>query len=148
MSWGRVLAAVMMLLWSFSIGAQQQSAEVPGAETEITLPPAPTLENLEAGVRSQVNDLRQAVEGLIADETASTRVVGTAVGQLGSLYLLYDFIEAAEDCLVTARRLDPENFFWPYFLGALYTLVGQPEKAEEALTGALEVKPGDLPTLI
>ena len=148
MSWRRVLAALTMVLWSLPIGAEPQSAEAPGAETEITLPLAPTLENLETGVRSQVIDLRQAVEGLVADETASTRVVGTAVGQLGSLYLLYDFIEPAEDCLVTARRLDPENFFWPYFLGALYTLVGQPDRAEEALIGALEVKPGDLPTLI
>jgi len=148
MSWGRVLTAVMMLLWGLPTGAQQQPAEAPGAETEISLPPSPTLETLEAGVRSQVTGLRQAVEELIAEGKASTREVGTAVGQLGSLYLLYDFIEAAEDCLVTARRLDPENFFWPYFLGALYTLEGQAEEAQEALTGALEVKPQDLPTLI
>ena len=53
MSWRRVLAAVTMVLWSLPIGAKPQSAEAPGAETEITLPPTPTMENLEAGVRSQ-----------------------------------------------------------------------------------------------
>jgi len=142
------MSVLLILVLSLPLGAQEQ----PEASAEVAVDmgriPLPTLENLEEGVRIQLEGLRQAVEARVAKGEASDQELGGSLGRLGSLYLLYDYIPSAEACLVLARRLDPENFRWLYYLGALYTLEGEVEKAQEALASALAIDPEDVPALI
>lgn len=152
---GTVLSVLMMLAAAHPLAAQTEPeapAEPSGssgdARVDMSLIPLPTLENLEEGVRSQLEGLRRAVEAIVEKGEASDQDLGGSLGRLGSLYLLYDYIPAAEACLVLARQLDPENFRWLYYLGALYTLEGQVEKAQEALASALAIDPEHVPALI
>lgn len=111
------------------------------------LPPV-ALDRFEPQGREQMERQRAVVEELLASGETDQEQVARAFGALGSLYLLYDLLDAAEAALENARALHPDERAWHYYLGVVHFREGRPEEAEESLERALELGPDDPATLI
>lgn len=108
------------------------------AESWLRLP-GPDLAGLEPAVRSQLAALRKVTEERIAAEGGTPEDLAEAVGDLGRHYHAYDLVAAAESCYRIARRLAPQDFRWPYFLGYLLQSAGRLEEAEIEYLRALGI---------
>ncbi len=93
--------------------------------------PSPSLDQYEDGVTSQVEDARQRLARLAALEETSAPELADAVGLLGRLYLLYDFMDAARPALSQASALAPEDARWHYYLGVLELFDGNLDAAAD-----------------
>jgi tetratricopeptide (TPR) repeat protein len=69
-------------------------------------------------------------------------------GEMGRLFLAAELPLAAEPCFVSAEMLAPREMRWPYYLGHIYRMSGQPERATSAFERALNLQPSDIPSLI
>lgn len=110
--------------------------------------PEPALEPLEPASREQLEAARTAVDQLLAGDASSDGELAASIGGLGELYFLYDLMVPAAACFENARRLDPQDPAWPYFLGAVHTVRGEVEEAITALQTAANLDPGDAPTWV
>lgn len=106
------------------------------AESWIQLP-EPELSELEPAVAAQLQRLSESTQEQLSDDSASLEVLAEAVGDLGRHYHAYGLVEAADQCYRVARRLDPEDFQWPYFRGYLLQSAGRLGDAEAAYLEAL-----------
>lgn len=107
----------------------------------------PALDNLQAAVRTQLQDQYTRVQALENQEAAPT-VQGEAYGLMGQLLLAYDFDSAAEIALRHAQRLLPERFTWPYYLGYLLQRTNNLDAARERYEHVLTLRPDDVATHI
>lgn len=110
--------------------------------------PFPELTTAETEVRRQLESARAEWQATLADPKTRAGELGLASGQLGELYQAYDLTEAAAACYRNAKRLAPREARWPYLLGVLHRLGGEPELAVENLQEALALKPKDVPSLL
>lgn len=131
------------LLGLFLLAALACSPQ-PG-EVELLEIPAPDLSAAEQTVRQQIGDQRQAIATLLEDAGASAEDRATAFGELGQIYLTYDFLDAAEASFQNASRLQPEDFRWIYLIGYLNQIQGRLDEAAERLQRALELQDDYLP---
>ncbi|MBI1941717.1 MAG: tetratricopeptide repeat protein, partial [Acidobacteria bacterium] len=88
-------------------------------------------------IREQVEKAYNAARAHLEDAPAS--------GDLGMLLDLYKRREFAAICYERARRLDPGDFRWPYYLGSLRAEQGNRDAATAAFRAALRLQPGYLP---
>ena len=104
----------------------------------------PDLSGMHEAVQTQLRDAHRALES-----GASSRPGGLAdaYGRLGVLLMAGEYFEAAEACLLNARRLAPERFRWAYYLAHVYERRGDLEEAAEAFERALDQRPRDFATL-
>ena len=93
----------------------------------------PDLSGLESAVASQLGEMRK----LLAAQPANAG----SFGDLGQAYLAYGFNDAAVDCFQNASRLDPQDFRWPYLLGAAQQAAGRLDGAAAAFEKALTLSP-------
>lgn len=133
----RCLVLAMLL---FGLATLAPAAPPAGAQ-------APPLDALDAEVRAEIETARR--------ELATARSSGTepaalaaAAGNLGALYLRYDFSQAAEPLLEEAAAFAPTEHRWLYFLGMLRQGDGRLREAVEAYKAVLAVQRGDLPTVL
>ncbi len=108
--------------------------------------PAPNLDSAEESVREQIQEQLAEVEARSAAGEAAQ--LGQAYGELGLLYVTYNFLDAAEACFRNAQSLESGNHRWPYLLGYLTQLQGRLEEASAAFERALELQAADPPSLI
>lgn len=143
---GAVSPALLALpiLLALLVGATGAPAAVPDELAEV---PRPVLDNLEAAAREQIVEERGKLDALL-EAGAREAELAAAFGGMGRLYYLNDFTAAAEACFVNAVRLEPDEFRWHYFLGALYPAAGRVEEAEASLERALELRGDYLPAWI
>ena len=95
--------------------------------------PHPSLDGMEPAVAQQLGDLRRRLaQGLAAGEADAA-----LYGEVGRHYHAYGLFEAAEACYRNARRLEPDDFRWPYLLGVLQQTDNRPEEAARSLERAL-----------
>lgn len=118
----------------------------PAAELEEV--PHPDLSAAESAVREQVAVQRETVDELLAAEPADAAAAAAALAELGRVYLLYDFPQAAEACFTNAARLAPDEADWQYLLAYITTLQGRPEEGRALYRRALELRPGFQPALL
>lgn len=144
---GAVVAMALVAAWAVGAAPARGQAGAGSGVTLRELPPV-ALDSFEPQGREQMERQRALVEDLAASVETSRKDLGEAYGRLGSLYLLYDLMEAAEVALANARTLQPDAFAWPYYLGVVHFREGRPEAAEEALDAALERRADDLATLV
>ncbi len=104
----------------------------------------PDLSGMHEAVQEQLRDAHQALEPAASSGTGE---LGDAYGRLGMLLMAGEYFDAAEACLLNARRLVPETFRWAYYLGHLYERRGDPEEAVDAFRRAHDQRPRDFPTL-
>ncbi|MCH9648928.1 MAG: tetratricopeptide repeat protein [Deltaproteobacteria bacterium] len=114
------------------------------------LDPVPALElsGAEAGARQQLEEKRSELDALLADSQASQGDRAEAFGELGLLYVTYEFLEAAQVCFRNAAQLAPEEYRWPYLQAYLNRARGQLEEARGGFERALELEPSYLPATL
>lgn len=109
------------------------------------------LSGADAGARQQLDEQRATVEALVealAGPEADLPAAAEAYGDLGRLYLTYDFLDAAEISLRNAQTLQSDDYRWHYLLAYLLMTRGQLEASIPAYTRALELRPDFLPAIL
>jgi tetratricopeptide (TPR) repeat protein len=119
-----------------------------GGEIELERVPEPLLDQVDQAVRTQLVTRREALAGLLHEKTAGAADLAFHFGELGGLYLLYDFPSSAEAALEIAHELAPEEFRWSYLLGFFFENEGRLTDAVELIDQSLDVRPRNLAALI
>ncbi len=108
--------------------------------------PEVSLDAMEPAVRTQLEEQRTALEAAASSQGAQSPTegtgalrLGTAFGELGQLYLLYDLTAPARAALTNAAAYEPQEPRWPYLLGTLYEVDSDTERAIESYTASLEL---------
>jgi len=101
------------------------------------------VEGVEAGVEEVFPELREAIDRLMEDESASSRELAEAFGELGRAALYYEVSAVIEPALKNSQLLAPMDYRWPYYLGAYYQEQRRLEAAVQQLNKASDLKPDD-----
>ncbi|HEV7507497.1 MAG TPA: tetratricopeptide repeat protein [Thermoanaerobaculia bacterium] len=101
----------------------------------------PDLSGLESAVAGQLGEMQRLLAAQVADAGAPPVKVAGSYGDLGHIYLAYGFNDAAADCFQNASRLDPQNFRWPYLLGAAQQAAGRLDEGAAAFEKVLTMSP-------
>jgi tetratricopeptide (TPR) repeat protein len=104
----------------------------------------PKTDTLEQGVRDHMAAVRQRTDAIVRDMTVPERLKGLAYGELGKVYLAYDFPEAAVPCLRNAAKLDPTEFRWPYLLAKALELSSKTEESLRPMAVAVKLMEKDV----
>ncbi|MCY4602283.1 MAG: tetratricopeptide repeat protein [Acidobacteria bacterium] len=99
-------------------------------------------------VREQLRQQYAVLTTAIADPQAEPSALGRAYGEMGRLFLATDYANEAETCFRNAQALLPRDRRWPYYLGHVYRIMGDPRLAAEQFEQARALRPNDLPTLV
>ena len=110
--------------------------------------PNPDVAALEATVARQLREMHEFVVHQFTETESQPAQLAESVGELGRLYLAYELIQSAEQCLELADRLAPLDFRWTYHLGYLYQGDGRLESAARHYERALAIQPGVVPAMI
>ncbi|HVR70200.1 MAG TPA: tetratricopeptide repeat protein [Vicinamibacteria bacterium] len=108
----------------------------------------PRLDHLDPLVREQIQERQAWHRTVTAAAAPGDEAVDLAFGELGNLYHAYGLHEAAEAAYVEARRRDPRDFRWIYYLGLVHRARNEPDKSVARLDEALGLKPDDVPALV
>ncbi len=142
---GALLLALGLSLWA----APPATAAEGGPPRPELLPlPEPDLSPMEPSVRDQLESTREDVARLLADPASEPTALAGAFGLLGQTYLLYSITSSAETCFRNAAALAPQDYRWRYYLGVIEQQSRRFEAALESFDQALELNPGDLPSLL
>ena len=82
-------------------------------------------------VREQLRQQYAVLTTAIADPQAEPSALGRAYGEMGRLFLATDYANEAETCFRNAQALAPRDRRWPYYLGHVYRIMGDPRLAAE-----------------
>ena len=106
------------------------------------VPPIPTLsvDGLDAEVRDAVLAARKQAEAAPSN--------GQASGHLGMVLQANSLNQPALLSYQRATRLDPEEFSWRYYSAVVLQQMSQPEKALDALAGAVRIRSGYAPAVL
>lgn len=114
-----------------------------GSVSELQLP---DLSAASSSVRDQLTAKFASVTSL-RNGGATSSDVATGYGDLGLLLLAAGYYDAAETSLSNAATLNPQDVRWPYYLGHVYRLRAEPERAIGAFENARKLRSDDVPTL-
>jgi tetratricopeptide (TPR) repeat protein len=103
------------------------------------------LDGMHPLVREQIEERQGWHRRILADRTLPTEQQAEAYGELGVLYQGYTLVEPARAAFENARRLNPKDPRWPYYLGHIQWRENQPEAAIGLFEEALELAPGEAP---
>jgi len=78
--------------------------------------PFPKLDKLEGVVLEQLTKGQKEMSGIVNNSEASDKEKGFAYGNLGHLYHVYEFTDAAQACYYNAAILQPHVYRWNYCL--------------------------------
>jgi tetratricopeptide (TPR) repeat protein len=123
------------------------SAAGPSASNLLPIP-RPDLSASDPTVKQQIEEAQVEFQGVLGRKGAGWEEIGDAYGQMGMVYDLNGFSEAAIACFQNARGLAPQEFKWAYYLGRLYQDTGDNKNAITILKIAQEIRPNDVPVLV
>ena len=138
-------ASLLVLALALAVSGCSSSPEQAGQTVESLAIPAPDLSTAEPAVRQQLEDQLAVVEAALTNTSASPTETAEELGDLGLLYILYDFLDAAEASFRKAQELKPEDHRWPYLRGYLLQVEGRLPEATDHFARALELDPKFLP---
>ncbi|MFQ5568749.1 MAG: tetratricopeptide repeat protein [Rhodothermales bacterium] len=141
---------VILLLLVVGLGllgcrSESSSVERPAALVPV---PSPSLTPFEPAVQEQLRATRRTLDSLLTHEPATTVALGPAFGTMGRHYFAHDLVDAAAACFTNARRLQPEDVRWAYYLGALTQREGRLDEARVYLLEVIGLRADDLPSLL
>lgn len=145
------LAALALLLLPGVIGAPQAAQapqNLPVAGDGLGDVPAPDLSKLEGSVAEQIRSVQQTFQGLATQPGIANGDLAEAYGDLGGLYYVYEFSDAAEACYRNASRLAPSDYRWHHLLGRVRESMGRLKEAADSYRAALKLSPESTPTLV
>ena len=140
-----VLLAALALLGQGPPEARGQTAPTAVDVAEL---PDPSLGGLEEAVAGQLMEMRRFVVHQITETETHPAQLAEQIGELGRLYLAYELLESAEQCLRMADRLAPRDFRWPYHLGYLTQGEGRLDEAARYYERSLAIAQGVVPAMI
>ena len=122
----------------------------PSAAARAALAPIPAIDlsGAEPGARKQLGEKRAALDTLLARPDAGASELTGLYGDLGLLYVTYEFLGAAEVCFADAGALEPGSYRWTYLLGYLKALQGKLDEAVPLLEKTLALEPSYLPAVL
>jgi tetratricopeptide (TPR) repeat protein len=110
------------------------------------LPTLPDLTGLDQSLQQQVHTEYEALER--AARNGSPQQVADAHGRVGKILLAAERYQGAEPFFTSAASLNTTDMRWPYYLGHVYRLLQQPEKAAALFEQARRLDPRHMPSLI
>lgn len=110
--------------------------------------PQPNLSAAEPAVQEQVAQQRQELDQLLAADELDADAAAEAFSNLGLAFILYDFTEAAQICMLNAQQLAPEDYRWQYLVGYVQNLEGRLDEAVPSFERALELEGNFLPGIL
>lgn len=108
----------------------------------------PDLSQMAESAQTQIREQHAALQRIAGDKQASVADLSAAYGDMGKLLMAAQSYDAAEASFLDAQTLDTSDFRWPYFLGHLYRLQGQLEKARALFERTLQLRPNDMAALV
>jgi tetratricopeptide (TPR) repeat protein len=108
----------------------------------------PDLSKASPPVQQQVREAYALLNEAKGKPGIADADLARAYGDLGKLLMAAEFREAAEPCLLDAQALAPTELRWPYYLGHLSKLRGDPAGSTTHFEEALRLAPDDVPTLV
>lgn len=147
-----LLIGLLVVLAACGPPRDDDAAEIP---VESTSPPAtqpdgayaipsawvavasPDLSAADANAREQIRSLESTIDDLRAAGEAAPDDLARHYGELGSVFLIYDFIEAAETAFDNARFLAPDEARWHYLRAYLDHLRGELDGAAAGYQAAI-----------
>ena len=107
----------------------------------LPIPEVELTDDVESGVQEVFPQLREAIDQLEANSGTNASQLAEAYGELGRAALYYETSVVIEPTLKNAQRLDPEDYRWPYYLGAYYQDQRRLEEATDQLEMAHQLQP-------
>jgi tetratricopeptide (TPR) repeat protein len=106
-----------------------------------SVPPVPTVpvRGVDAEVRDAILTARNQAEAQPNN--------GRASGRLGMMLQAHSLYQPAMLAYERAARLEPKEFAWRYYLALVPQQLSQPEKALDALSAALRIRPDYAPAI-
>ena len=108
----------------------------------------PDLSLLPESVQAQVRTRFATLAAVSGRPNAPARELAQAHGDIGLILMATRFHTGAEASLRNAEALMPRDPRWPYYLGQLFLLTGDPGRAVEPFERALDLRPTDLATIV
>jgi len=118
-----------------------------GTDSAATVPTLPDLSAMAAPVQQQIRE-QYARLSTASPAPGPDRARAADLGRMGLLLMAAEAVPAAEPFLAQAQALDPDEPRWPYYLGHLYRMKGDPEGAAAHFTRVLSLRPDDVPSLV
>src|SRR6185503_1608348 len=97
----------------------------------------PDLSNASQPVQSQLRERYASMQAALAKRDATPADRASAYGDMGTLLMAAEYLDAAEPCFLNARALSPADMRWPYYLGHLDRFRNQPSLAAAQFEAAL-----------
>lgn len=145
----RIAAALPAALLCGALLLSCSGESLPATDRDALRPvPAPDLVAAEDAVREQLGQARQNLDTRLADPATPDVDLATSFGELGLLYLVYDFLDPAEICFENAQTLQPAAGRWPYLRGYLRKIQGDLERAVPLLEAARALDPDFAPAAL
>lgn len=108
----------------------------------------PDLSKAADAVQAQVRQRFGVLASKIDNQATPPAELAESYGDMGRLFMVAEYLDAAEPCFANAATLVARDMRWPYFLGHIYRLRNQPEAAAAYFERALERQPDHLPSLL
>ena len=150
-AWALVLALSTAACGSDRDSTEAESTAPAAAEPavwEVRPVAIPDLSLLPESVQAQVRTRFATLAAVSGRPTAPARELAQAHGDIGLILMATRFHTGAEASLRNAEALMPRDPRWPYYLGQLFLLTGDPARAVEPFERALDLRPTDLPTIV
>ena len=91
--------------------------------------------------QQSINDGRKEVDALLVSDNVDSKLLASAYGALGNLYLAHEIFTTADACYNNAIRLEPGNFPWLYYSGYLAQENGKMQTALSRYKDAIQLDP-------
>jgi tetratricopeptide (TPR) repeat protein len=133
------VSAALSLLALTACASHTESALLPVSFPDVTRSPA--------SVQRQLHEHFDALTREMARGQAGPSLA-SAFGEMGMLFVAAEYADVAERCLLNARRLSPGDPRWPYYLGQLHRVAGEPGKAAPFFEETIRLRPDDVAALV
>jgi tetratricopeptide (TPR) repeat protein len=108
----------------------------------------PDISSAAEPVQQQLRERFSLLQAAINRAAAPPADLAAAYGEMGKLFIVAEYYDAAETCFVNAAALAPREMRWPYFLGHVFRFKNDAVRAAAFFEQALTLAPEHVPTVV